>query len=736
VRRLTGALLLLFSLPAAALSVGREQVLAPQPRYAPSNGSQSAPALATDGTTYLAVWTEAVAGREGIYGAVMDQRAVVGPTPARVLVPGTFLGGLQVVWAGDAYQLTWYDGVRGAAMTARVSREGELVSEPVVIGGRLVRAMAYNGSRTLVVSIETGGVVTGTFLGRNGVERTPFVITVAPYTGAVSVVAVGTDFLVTWAQGDTAATPLRMSIRTLRLYQATPGPHVTLFENVSMPVNAISSASDGQRVGIAFTAGSYLSPSIRRFTVDADTLTFTEHQRVFTASMDRVVIRVPGGFAVGYLARESDKLTLNLAPFASSSPRSIPLGASHGSELGLITSDSSVAAAWRESDITGTRIVATVLDRAAAAPIAGIVPLAKVAVRQVRPMVAPAGEEALVVWLDQETAAGGTVLAARIGADGTALGEPVLIATNASDSQAWAVYTGAVWLVTWVSGDDTHYRRVARDGTLLDPTPVAAGPGWVSVGASNGDVTVMVLASPAGSRLVRFSRAGQLLGSPLRIDLPHAESIATNGREFLLAWSEGSNWWQWPDPDYRDIRALRLTAAGEPMDTVPLAVAVGPQDTGVPRVASDGKDFVVVYEEIDWTDRRTHVRAKRVLLSGSLDGTTATQHGTLVREDSTPLDVAPLGTGYVVLAASTDDARPRLILATETDSRGNPSGTLVKLVVSNAEHAGASIASSATHTWTAYGKPDPRPESGNVVRIFTRAVSSDDGQTRRRTVRR
>lgn len=736
-RTALGAVLLLLTLSASALSFGRERTVAP-PRYAPTFGHQTH-ALATDGTTFLSVWTEGTVGREGIYSAVRDEQGNTRPTPSRVLVHGRSIGGVLAVWAGDAYQLVWWDGVRQSSMAARVSRDGELLTQPIaIIEGAPVHAIAWNGRHTLLVFVE-GNTIAGALLGRDRLERGRFVISSATDAVTASVVAAGSSFAVTWGELAWFATPLRSAVRSIRVSgDGEAGPVVTVVADQAVGISSINSASDGDRVGIVFTSGTPLSQSIRRFTLDLQTLAVTQHPRIFTGSMDRQVIATPDGFVVAYLAFDTGTLVLNVAPFAASAPRGIIVGPNVGSDLRLVAGNGSVGAVWRDARLSPLEgaalvLVGTTLDSFAERRTEDIVPIAVAAVRQVSPLIAPAGNDALVVWVEQEHSSGGNIVATRVDASGNALDAPLLLASNIPEARPSAVFAGNVWIVAWYHEGETYSRRIARNGTLLDASPVSVGRGYLSPLAANGDVAVMLLATTTETSLVRFSADGEKVGAPLTVDIPFG-AIASNGREFLVVWEEGSNWWQFPTQDLRDIRGIRLDVSGAPIDAAPLEIAVGSADTGSPHVASDGKDFLVVYEQIDWDERRSFVRTKRVLRNGNLDGVTARQDGALVAADAFPAGVADWESGYAVMFVPFSSASLSAVSVVPVDTRGVPSDKPLRLAESDADHAGSAIASSRAQTWAAYAKTTA--DADNVVRVFVRTLQANEGEPRRRTVRR
>jgi hypothetical protein len=172
-----------------------------------------------------------------------------------------------------------------------------------------------------------------------------------------------------------------------------------------------------------------------------------------------------------------------------------------------------------------------------------------------------------------------------------------------------------------------------------------------------------------------------------------------------------------------------------PLDAVPIDVAVGPDDTGSPRVASDGTDFLVLYERANRDEFRTFVHAKRVLRNGTLDGVTAQQDGVLVVADAFANGIASLRDGYAVLFSRVGTAVPPALRTVAVDARGAVTERPLLLAKADADFEGASIASSASQTWTVYAKTAPAPELDNAVRVFVRTLQAESDPPRRRSAR-
>jgi len=136
----------------------------------------------------------------------------------------------------------------------------------------------------------------------------------------------------------------------------------------------------------------------------------------------------------------------------------------------------------------------------------------------------------------------------------------------------------------------------------------------------------------------------------------------------------GSDYWQFPSPDLVDVFGRRVAASGA-ADASPLPIATGPSNQIPIAVASDGRDYLVLYDVINyatWPTSRA-IAAKRVLREGQLDGATATDTGTVIASGTAPTLVAIAAdtTGFWV-AWLEEKLSPATLKLVHTDVRGNP----------------------------------------------------------------
>jgi hypothetical protein len=199
-----------------------------------------------------------------------------------------------------------------------------------------------------------------------------------------------------------------------------------------------------------------------------------------------------------------------------------------------------------------------------------------------------------------------------------------------------------VWAPELPDGSDLLAARMTADGVVLDdPFPLApAGleqtDAAVAVGATN---ALVVWQTYLGGTLrigaARMTLQGHRL-DPSGIQLPVVEgsditpAVAWNGTEYLVTWEHEALF------EDGDLHGVRVAPDGTVLDSSPIVISHANKAQETPAVASDGTDFMVV-----WEDER---------------GTSDDIYGTRVAADGSVLD--PLG--VPIFDTSVDERLPDL----------------------------------------------------------------------------
>jgi hypothetical protein len=188
----------------------------------------------------------------------------------------------------------------------------------------------------------------------------------------------------------------------------------------------------------------------------------------------------------------------------------------------------------------------------------------------------------------------------------------------------------------------------------------------------------------------RLDRTGRRLDTqPFVISsAPHLQElprVASNGELFLVVWQDFRNGRDW------DVYAARVTAAGRVLDPGGVLVSGGPSNQAKPQVAWDGKNFVVVWQDFR-SGRWYGVYSARV-----------TAQGTALEKDGTRLAETPAG----------NCSSPRVA----------PAGAGRAFVLSIGGQGVPGSSSPTTGLFLADGKP----EGGPAYSIINRDVQAPDG---------
>jgi hypothetical protein len=254
------------------------------------------------------------------------------------------------------------------------------------------------------------------------------------------------------------------------------------------------------------------------------------------------------------------------------------------------------------SRFSAALLVALVAVTALAAP-ADLAPRYLASGFVIDPAVATDGDSFLAVWRDTRDGRT-TIRARRIQNDATLSDYTGFILGDAPDaiSAPAVVWNGSTYLVAWRRDRGFATAVVSRDGRLL-ATEQHAGPAGFAGDyplalASNGTKQLVVV--DVDHRLYATFLAPDANGASGWFPIPGgtgqgAPSVASNGRDFLVTWSDF-------DSGFSVIQGMRVSDAGVPLDHDALAIARTAipgvsyrAESSFPVVAWDGAHYVVVW---------------------------------------------------------------------------------------------------------------------------------------------
>jgi hypothetical protein len=748
-----------------------------RPVYAPPAGTQRPGAVASDGSNFLVVWSDEAAGRAGLYVGHVAANGAVAPIPQLPLRSGTIVRDISACWTGSRYLITWNDDAAQSAMVATVSRDGELLTEPRVLlqGARVIQGgLASNGRHAFLVYFALPSIaIQGALLDSTGVLIRTAIPTPASFTNfdilgdSIKVATDGRDFAFFWST--IVYVPLST---TGPVASATPPPlmrpvqtfHVARLSDSGDSLDSgVVIATTGQTggFGVAFGASRYSlaameRPSgvpapdvaiLRRIIVDSQTLQSHELPQVPTTGFSASVAWNGEAFIAYWMRYSSNFFELDTLRFdgaSESGPPQIAIAAS-GQRLAttpfLASNGMNVLAVWMDSSRSainglGADIFAAMLDNEARAPILAELaafPIAFSSRSQTMPAIATSGLISIVAWLEHTMDDNrGRLLATRLAADGSALdAEPIDIADALVDvNRIEAAFIGSGFFVVWSQADTVYGRMI--DGSGKKSAILSFGSGtWPSI-AANGSVALVVFQRAADIVGIRVSPRGDMIDTtPLVVGAQrygYSPDVAANVTDFLVVWTEGSDYWQFPSPNLRDVVGARVTGAGS-VDASPIAIATGPQDQSGAVVASDGRDYLVVYllgnpAGSGLGGPSPSLAAKRVLREGQLDQVTASDDGAIVASNASAPAIVFVQNDYAVAwqSESPPGGRSTISLA-HVDQQGRRTGDGQIVAQSDVGPLGPALATAAHQLLDiAYYRLATEPQYASSMRVFVRVA--------------
>ena len=307
---------------------------------------------------------------------------------------------------------------------------------------------------------------------------------------------------------------------------------------------------------------------------------------------------------------------------------------------------------WRSgvADIYGARVTqaGVVLDTAG-------IPVCLAQDYQGDPGIGFGDSNYLAVWHDYRCGDNSEIFGARIDGAGRVLDTTgFMISTYGTWDQdaPSAAFLGSSYVVAWQQSgepDRICFSRLALDGSPLDSAPHALCPSTdeqLTSAIAAGESCALVVwldGSSGGVAGARVSPSGAGLDSAEIVIMNHEEwpelvSVAGCGDDWLVVWDEYGN--------DGDIRGVRVSLAGEVLDTAGILICGAAEYQYDARVAAGDSGYLVVW--IDEASDPPRVFAGRVTRSGAvLDSA-----GILVTLDSSQRyapQVAFGGNGYLVV---------------------------------------------------------------------------------------
>jgi hypothetical protein len=517
---------------------------------------------AYDGTNFLVAWSDYRTGSNyDIYGArVSAAGSVLDPqgVPLISTAPAQARNRLALSYGGGRYLLAFIEGngVYGASITTSATPGypnplSTSLTSPSAI------AAAFNGTNHLVAfnaKLSTDQVIYGRRVDAFGSGlASPFAIVAhnASNSGAaIGVASNGTDWMVAYKSGQIDVRVARVTASGTSLDVGTDGVIVNSTANVN--ISAVRAVWDGTYYGVFWDSSNALAGL-----------------KVSTSAM-----------AVSSIATSTTGITGPIAAFD-------PVNKNYFVAWSTYYAGGSYT---NTGDTGATRINVST-------GVLGTLTISRGANQQTGAAVAYNGQSWLVVWTDARSTSYNRIYGVRIDPSGTVL-DPNGIAISSGSNEAGGpvvASNGTDWLVGWLSGTyvaSGNYSlvaaRVSAAGVVLDTTPIALGSGSSQSIASDGSAYVVVSTyhdttlSQYNMFARRVSAAGAVLDTtPIALGTGYFHSVAYNGASWLVASTPIIN---------GGVTGRRITSAGALLDASPFTIMSGASS---PSVTALGATWLV-----------------------------------------------------------------------------------------------------------------------------------------------
>jgi hypothetical protein len=620
--------------------------------YAPPSGEQRPGSVASDGNDFVAVWSDITIPRQGVYATHIGAHGEAGISSQRLLRSGSARD-LSLCYGSGGYLVTWTDDADKAVYSAKLNSDGNIVSGPRLIippdqgdtfipAGTYARSLGCSSSGALLI-FRKGGVPMVTLLDSNGnVTKAAKTFPINAGDPIVTVSDGSTYYIGTRSLDSQTVSVIRVSSNG-DLIDSTPSQIIAGFTAIQ-----IGMAYAGGRLGLAATN----STTLKRVFINPQSLAVTKLPDVASGGQEVNVVAVQNSldaYLMNFNLSKLDILRVPLRDNETSAPT--PTTALHSDALGssvtVASNGRDSVAVWKDfrhsiSAIDGD-VFGAIVDSgngAAGTPF----PVAVTARWQGPVAIASSGSETFAVWEERiGDASQMSLVGARVDSKGALLdASPKQIAAAVAPAYAPAItWDGSTYIIAWTESSQTQFglktsvivQRYGRDGATNGSVIRYDGPSGPALG-SNGSSALLAFTYPdsRGLNVVQMQNPSAIM--PLGV-FGYGLSIGAAGSDYLVTWIEGAETCQIICfPDRRDISGIRVSGGGTILDATPIAIASGPKDQAFPHVASNGNDYLIVYDfQVDgvWT-----LAAKRVTHGGQLVDSLPNQDGVILANDVAP----------------------------------------------------------------------------------------------------
>jgi hypothetical protein len=617
----------------------------------PAAGDQITPAIARGGTQYLAVWQDDRGASQDIYAARIDASgAPIDTTPLAITQAAGAQTSPRVAWNGSNWLVAWESQIPTqfyysyGVLAVRVSPQGQILDpSPITViayqnSSDLLYSLASDGTNWAVVSEGTSAgeaAIRGARVAPDGTVLDPGGVVIVPETYflrfGIELGGIPGEFLLAWNEWRSGTSDDVLAYRlspSLQKIEATP---FVIASHALYDMNA-KIASNGIGFFVAWNVNdNYLSSDVYGARVTAAGQVLDPNGKAFS------------GAGIGYGINPA--VTWDGTNWIAAWPNygSGGLNAGRMSTTGAILDPGGVAmpnlgwgsvagaaaggfiAAWSDATLGSQDAFAASITSVLAPGARTCVSLG--APRQTEPAFAFNGNGSLCVFLSAGSA-GSRILGQRLDVHGGAINpEPFEIVGPAGNygppSVAW---DGSCYMVAYVDHSKIYARRVALDGTMIDPAPVLVMNAMESgISALDGVFLVVGNYAPSNPEYVfvfgtrmRGSDAAKLDSSPIPIGGSFSlhPKVATVGSRWLATWEQHPS----HDDPHASVVANFVDGGGVAGSAFSFSAGMAAYNLA-PAVAADQDTALVAWSEAREGFNNLGIYGRRILSSGVfLDG--------------------------------------------------------------------------------------------------------------------
>ncbi|HYC88277.1 MAG TPA: hypothetical protein VEO54_03630 [Thermoanaerobaculia bacterium] len=532
-RTLTALLLLVLTIPAAAaIHVSAESPLSPA-QFAPAPAYDAQ--IATDGETYVALWTDYRTSRPAVYATRFRRDGTLLDRIGVQIAPSGKAG--AVIWSGRTFLLTY---LQEEVVRVRSLASDGTLGAPVALFDSTVEAesyrmrMATNGDSVLLVTSQAAAAL----LDLDGTLRRRIAMPWERIRDAIGVAAAGPEYLVA------ASADLRVKTQLVHA-NGDLGPQKSLARGTPYGVDV---ASDGNRFLVTWAIGHLQAVFVARSGEPIEPLlTLTQSATPPHPATRGLIDLVWRGseYLLVYADFEPYQPYLTLRVAADGTPAGPLFTNDRWSIVSVVPApDGSIAILGLNDEVlTGAFLDA----QGSALRDETRVAIAARSQRDIHLATLPGGLAS--AWIEWDHEAGKTLQLSR--GPGSA---PVLVSDEVDVLVDVVAEGTAIWVV-WTTEDATLYaRRYTSALQPLDAGPVAVGkldaPGADAAVAAGGGSVIVVSTNlhhggfePQAPHIVAHVLRGgagitatttEVASEP---DLDHDPAVAWNGTSFVVAWA-------------------------------------------------------------------------------------------------------------------------------------------------------------------------------------------------------